>query len=93
MKEAAIQEKLRELHEAFRAEPAGEASKPPVQGIYVPQRAEQMTLEDSIDLLRLKVKYLLLDIEATKRENRYLRQMLDSRPRHDADAEGEGPKF
>lgn len=35
------------------------------------------TLEESMDHLRLVVKYLLFDIEATKRENRYLRRILE----------------
>jgi hypothetical protein len=29
------------------------------------------------------VKYLLFDLEATRRENRYLRQMLENRHRGD----------
>jgi hypothetical protein len=36
---------------------------------------EQM--RDSIDLVRINMKYLLFDLEATKRENDYLRKMLD----------------
>lgn len=35
-------------------------------------------LQDSMDYLRLSLKYLVFDLEATKRENRYLRKMLDS---------------
>ncbi len=33
-------------------------------------------LQDSMDYLRLSIKYLVFDLEATKRENRYLRDML-----------------
>ena len=33
-------------------------------------------LQESIDYLRLSVKYLVFDLEATRRENRYLRDML-----------------
>ncbi|MBU2577133.1 MAG: hypothetical protein KKF50_05435 [Nanoarchaeota archaeon] len=37
----------------------------------------QDTLQDSIDLLRILVKYLVLDIESSNRENAYLRKMLE----------------
>lgn len=36
-------------------------------------------LQDSLDYLRLSVKYLVFDLEATRRENTYLRKMLDHR--------------
>lgn len=34
-------------------------------------------LQESLDHLRLSVKYLVFDLEATRRENKYLRTMLD----------------
>lgn len=34
------------------------------------------TLQESLDHLRLSVKYLVFDLEATRRENRYLRKLL-----------------
>lgn len=34
------------------------------------------TLQDSLDYLRLSVKYLVFDLEATRRENEYLRGMI-----------------
>ena len=34
------------------------------------------TLQEAIDQLRLSVKYLVFDLEATRRENRYLRKLL-----------------
>ncbi|MFN7019727.1 MAG: hypothetical protein ACK4WH_00185 [Phycisphaerales bacterium] len=44
-------------------------------------------LQDSLDYLRLSIKYLVFDLEATRRENQYLRKLLDSRSgdrgRHD----------
>lgn len=33
--------------------------------------------EDLMAALRTKIKYLMFDIEATRRENAYLREMLD----------------
>ena len=35
------------------------------------------SLQDSLDYLRLSVKYLLFDLEATRRENAYLRGLLE----------------
>ena len=35
------------------------------------------SLQESIDYLRLSIKYLLFDLEATRRENGYLRKMLE----------------
>lgn len=35
------------------------------------------SLQDSLDYLRLSIKYLLFDLEATRRENSYLRKMLE----------------
>ncbi len=34
-------------------------------------------LQDSLDTLRLCIKYVLFDLEATKREVKYLKSMLD----------------
>ncbi len=34
-------------------------------------------LQESLDYLRLSTKYLLFDLEATRRENAYLRKMLE----------------
>jgi hypothetical protein len=34
------------------------------------------TLQESLDYLRICIKYQLLDLEATRRENDYLRKML-----------------
>ncbi|MBX3396891.1 MAG: hypothetical protein KF841_16170 [Phycisphaerae bacterium] len=35
------------------------------------------SLQESLDYLRLSIKYLLFDLEATRRENGYLRKMLE----------------
>lgn len=39
-------------------------------------RASITSLQESLDYLRLSVKYLVFDLEATRRENDYLRRML-----------------
>ena len=36
-------------------------------------------LQESLDYLRLSIKYLVFDLEATRRENSYLRKMLEER--------------
>jgi hypothetical protein len=36
-------------------------------------------LQDSIDYLRLSIKYLVFDLEATRRENAHLRKLLEQR--------------
>lgn len=43
-------------------------------------------LQDSLDYLRLSIKYLVFDLEATRRENQYLRKLLDARS-----GNGQGP--
>ncbi len=53
-------------------------------------------LQDSLDYLRLSIKYLVFDLEATRRENQYLRKLLDARShdrpdRSHADDEGPSP--
>ena len=38
-------------------------------------------LQEALDYLRLSVKYLVFDLEATRRENAYLRRMLEASAR------------
>ena len=38
----------------------------------------ESNFDASLDHLRLSVKYLVFDLEATRRENQYLRKLLDS---------------
>ncbi|MHC5025047.1 MAG: hypothetical protein ACYTGG_14285 [Planctomycetota bacterium] len=40
-------------------------------------RASVSQLQESLDYLRLSVKYLIFDLEATRRENAYLRRLLE----------------
>lgn len=43
------------------------------------QTTKTETLDDSMEHLQLIVKYLLFDVEATRRENMYLRKVLEGR--------------
>jgi regulator of replication initiation timing len=48
-------------------------------------------LQDSLDYLRLSIKYLVFDLEATRRENQYLRKLLDAKSGNDqSDREHDG---
>jgi len=40
-------------------------------------------LQESLDYLRLSVKYLVFDLEATRRENEYLRKLIDAQARRE----------
>lgn len=48
-------------------------------------------LQESLDYLRLSVKYLVFDLEATRRENEYLRRLLATQSAEDAEDQ-EGPQ-
>ena len=82
MKEAVIREKLLEISEALNASAAGPDPKPAAKdnGMYLAEKHSDVGL--IVDELRLQIKYLIFDLEASKRENRYLRQMLEMRPPH-----------
>lgn len=47
-------------------------------------------LQESLDYLRLSVKYLVFDLEATRRENEYLRRLIEAQNRRDDGDAGEG---
>ena len=37
------------------------------------------SLQESLDYLRVSIKYMLFDLEATRRENGYLRKLLEDK--------------
>ncbi len=94
--EAAVRKDLNDLIEAITASPLAGKTTTPMSGVYhsSPHTDADADVGDSLDQLRLQVKYLLFDLEATRRENRYLRQMLENRHRRRKDNDsqpGEGP--
>lgn len=98
MDEKAFQEKLAELVHDLGDLPADEQAKVTDLANQARQRHEKMRqtigeLTESLDYLRLSVKYLVFDLEATRRENAYLRQMLDKlnaeKDAEDADEEND----
>lgn len=89
MKEQEFQSKLSELMGAMSELPAGEQERIQALADETQQRHTRMKktigeLQESLDYLRLSVKYLVFDLEATRRENKYLRKMLDTDPGPDA---------
>jgi hypothetical protein len=77
--EAALLEKIGELlAEARRAGVKARPDTPKEASLAAAGvRQEMAILEDSLDRLRLAIKYLVFDLEATKRENQVLRQLLE----------------
>lgn len=82
MDETVFQDKLRELVNEIGALPESQKKKLEVLAKETKQRHAELrksvcSLQDSLDYLRLSIKYLLFDLEATRRENSYLRKLLD----------------
>lgn len=82
MNERTFQHKLAELVAEIGTLPDGERQKLESLARETKERHKQLkqtvsNLQESIDFLRLSIKYLLFDLEATRRENTYLRKMLE----------------
>jgi len=82
MDENTFQKKLGELVEEIKALPTPDREKLTTLAEETHQRHQELkktvhNLHESIDFLRLSIKYLLFDLEATRRENGYLRKMLE----------------
>ncbi len=85
MDEATFQKKLSELVAEIETLPQGERERLLQLAEETKQRHEDIkksvrSLSESIDFLRVSIKYLLFDLEATRRENSYLRKMLEQDP-------------
>jgi nitric oxide reductase activation protein len=85
MKENEFQSRLQNLLEQIETLPEEDRPKLAQLASETQSRHQRMKktiteLQDSLDHLRLSVKYLVFDLEATRRENKYLRNMLDSTP-------------
>jgi hypothetical protein len=82
MDEATFQRKLAELVAEISTLPPGERQKLQLLAEQTKQRHKELketvsNLQESLDFLRLSIKYLLFDLEATRRENAYLRKMIE----------------
>jgi chromosome segregation ATPase len=82
MNENEFQTKLAELMGEISTLPAAERAKLEELADETRQRHEQLratvsNLQESLDYLRLSIKYLVFDLEATRRENTYLRKIVE----------------
>jgi chromosome segregation ATPase len=82
MNEQDFQTKLAELMGEISTLPPAERRKLEQLATETRVRHERLrqtvgNLQESLDYLRLSIKYLVFDLEATRRENGYLRKMLD----------------
>jgi hypothetical protein len=86
MDEAAIKKSLHDMANTITTFPVGPEQL--AGGVYESDiHPTDSGVEESMDYLRLQLKYLMFDLEATRRENRYLRQLLENR--HKPGREGE----
>jgi chromosome segregation ATPase len=88
MNEAEFQKRLAELVAEIDTLPQDERDRLRKLADETRDRHQQIkksvdTLQESIDFLRLGIKYMLFDLEATRRENNYLRKMLEQDPNGD----------
>lgn len=84
MNEETFQRKLTELIAEIGTLPAGERGKLEILAEQTKERHRQLketvtSLQESIDFVRLSIKYMLFDLEATRRENQELRRLLDEK--------------
>ncbi len=82
MNEQEFQSKLAELMREISGLPPEQRAGLEKLAEDTKQRHKQLqqtvsALQESLDYLRLSIKYLVFDLEATRRENGYLRKMLD----------------
>ncbi len=82
MDEQTFQRKLAELVAEIGTLPETERAKLEALAAETRERHQKLrqtvtNLQESIDFLRLSIKYLLFDLEATRRENRQMRKMLE----------------
>lgn len=85
MDEASFQKKLKELVSQIETLPEGERQRLRAMAEETRARHDDIkksvtAMQENIDFLRLWIKYMLFDLEATRRENAYLRKMLEQDP-------------
>lgn len=82
MTEHEFQHKLAELLGEITTLPASERAKLEQAATEVRKTHQRLhetvtSLQESVDYLRLSIKYIVFDLEATRRENTMLRQLLE----------------
>lgn len=91
MNEHEFQQKLGELIGQINTLPEGQRGELEQLAKDTQDRHEKMRrtiadLQESLDYLRLSIKYLVFDLEATRRENEYLRKLIDAQMGGEEDA-------
>lgn len=81
MDEASFESKLNELVKEIGSIPTSEQKKIIILAKKTGETHEKLknsisNLQESLDYLRLSIKYMLFDLEATRRENVYLKKLL-----------------
>ena len=82
MKEHEFKERLGEIIDQLKDVPAAERPRLEALAKETAERHDKMRrtmkdLQESLDYLRLTIKYLVFDLEATRRENAYLRKIIE----------------
>ncbi len=95
MDESQFNSKLNEIMGEISTLPQPERQRLSEVAAQTQARHEQLKktvsgLQESLDYLRLSIKYLVFDLEATRRENRQLRKLIEEQAKRDiADDEAE----
>ena len=84
MDKANLEDKLNELVKQFGGMPDPQHKKLAMLAKQARDSHEQLkksvdSLQESLDYLRVCIKYQLFDLEATRRENYYLRKLLEGK--------------
>lgn len=84
MEEPKIEDKLNELLKEFDAVAGPEEQKLASLARQASDNCKKLrksmdSLQESLDYLRLCIKYQLFDLEATRRENKHLRNLLEKK--------------
>ncbi len=84
MDDAAVEEKLRELVKEFGGAAEIQQIKLAILAKQAQETSQELkkeadSLQEAIDFLRICIKYQLFDLEATRRENDYLKKLLEEK--------------
>ncbi|MCK4958695.1 MAG: transcriptional regulator [Planctomycetes bacterium] len=84
MDEAVFEKKLNELVNEIGSVPTPQRKKLIVLAKRTKDCQKRLkktvdSLQESLDYLRVSIKYLLFDLEATRRENAYLKKLLEDK--------------
>jgi hypothetical protein len=84
MDEARLEDKLKELVKEFGGLDKNQFKKLSSLAQEAQDKNKQLqksvdNLQESLDYLRICIKYQLFDLEATRRENKYLRRLLEEK--------------